>query len=198
MLNTFVELKLFCHPSSLTTFTVNTRFPSCSKPTILKMAEDRRVMYDGFSDKGAHSTEWFEVTKNFLKLAFASDCREAKCLCNRCWNKRTLSEYEIFGHIAKHGFMLNCLVWQQHGEVQAAAPAESNESDDEDRMDDMIVDIGIEYDLGSEDQHPPLEVQNFYRILAASDEKVHDGIELTVLQVVTHLMGMKSKYNFSN
>jgi hypothetical protein len=27
---------------------------------------------------------------------------------------------------------------------------------------------------------------------------VHDGIELTILQAVTHLMGMKSKYNFSN
>jgi hypothetical protein len=27
---------------------------------------------------------------------------------------------------------------------------------------------------------------------------VHDGIRLTVLQAVTRLMGMKSKYNFSN
>jgi hypothetical protein len=27
---------------------------------------------------------------------------------------------------------------------------------------------------------------------------VHDGIELTVLQAVMHLMGMKSKYNFFN
>jgi hypothetical protein len=65
--------------------------------------------------------------------------------------------------------------------VQAAAPAESDGSDDEDRMDDMIADIGMEYDLGSGDQHPSPEVQNFYRLLAASDEKVHDGTELTVL-----------------
>jgi hypothetical protein len=27
---------------------------------------------------------------------------------------------------------------------------------------------------------------------------VHDSTDLTVLQAVTHLMGMKSKYNFSN
>jgi hypothetical protein len=27
-------------------------------------------MYDGFNDKGAHSAEWFEIVKNFLKLAF--------------------------------------------------------------------------------------------------------------------------------
>jgi hypothetical protein len=82
--------------------------------------------------------------------------------------------------------------------VQPPAAAESDENDDEDRMDDMIVDIGMEYDLGSEDQHPPLEVQNFYRLLAVSEEKVHDGTALIVLQAVTRLMTMKSKYNFSN
>jgi hypothetical protein len=27
---------------------------------------------------------------------------------------------------------------------------------------------------------------------------VHDGTDLTLLQAMTHLMGMKSKYNFSN
>jgi hypothetical protein len=42
-------------------------------------------------------------------------------------------------------------------------------------MDDTIADIDIEYDLGSGDQHPPPEVKNIYRLLAASDEKVHVG-----------------------
>jgi hypothetical protein len=62
-----------------------------------------------------------------------------------------LSEYEISGHIAKRGFMPNYLVWHQHGEVQAPAPTESDGSDDEDRMDDMIVDFDMEYDIGSRD-----------------------------------------------
>jgi hypothetical protein len=68
-------------------------------------------MYDRFNDKGAHSTEWFEIVKNFLKLAFAGDCHEAKCPCNRCQNRRMLSGYEMSGHIAKHGFMSNYLAW---------------------------------------------------------------------------------------
>jgi hypothetical protein len=89
-------------------------------------------MYDGFNDKGARSVEWFEVAKNFLMLAFASDHPEAKCPCNRCHNRRMLSEYEMCGHLAKHEFMPNYLVWRQHGEVQAPAPAESDGSDDED------------------------------------------------------------------
>jgi hypothetical protein len=63
-------------------------------------------------------------------------------------------------------------------------------------MDDMIGDIGMEYDLGSGDQQPPPKVWNFYRLLDASAKKVHDGTELTVLHGVTRLMGIKSKYNF--
>jgi hypothetical protein len=80
-------------------------------------------------------------------------------------------------------------------------------------MDDMVVDIERGYDLESEDppsvvdigrgydlesEDPPSKVHNFYRLLAASEEKVHDGTNVTVLQVVTHLMTFKSKYNFSN
>jgi hypothetical protein len=42
--------------------------------------------------------------------------------------------------------------------------AKSGGSDDDDRMDNMIVNIGMEYYLGSRDQHPPPEVQNFYRL----------------------------------
>jgi hypothetical protein len=89
-------------------------------------------MYNGFSDKGAHSAEWFEVAKNFLKLALAADRREVKCPCNRCRNRRMLSEYKMSDHITKHRFMWNYLVWQQHGEVQAPAPVESDKSNDED------------------------------------------------------------------
>jgi hypothetical protein len=55
------------------------------------MADDRWAMYDRFSDKGAHSAEWFEIMKNFLKLAFAGHHREAKCTCNRRQNCDVLS-----------------------------------------------------------------------------------------------------------
>jgi hypothetical protein len=42
------------------------------------------------------------------------------------------------------------------------------------------------------------EVQQFYKLLEALDAKVHEGTNVTILQVVTRLMVMKSKYNFSN
>jgi hypothetical protein len=40
--------------------------------------------------------------------------------------------------------------------------------------------------------------QRSYMLLTASDEKVHDGTDLTVLQAMTCLMVMKLKYNFLN
>jgi hypothetical protein len=36
------------------------------------------------------------------------------------------------------------------------------------------------------------------RLHAASDEMVHHGTDVTILQVVTRLMPLKSKYNLSN
>jgi hypothetical protein len=65
-----------------------------------------------------------------------------------------------------------------------------------DEMDNMVVDIGRGYDLESVDLSP--KVQNFYVLLVASEEKVNDGTDVTVLQAVTRLMVMESKYTFSN
>jgi hypothetical protein len=136
-------------------------------------------IYDGFSDTGKHSVEWIQITKEFLKLAFAGGHREASCPCNRCENRRMLLEYEVSAHLAKKGFMSNYLLWHQHGEVQPTVADESDANDNVDQMDDMLADIGRGYDIESEDQ--PLEVQNFYRLLAASEEKVHDDTNVTVL-----------------
>jgi hypothetical protein len=65
------------------------------------MADERQTMYYGFSDTGKDSTELVQITKEFLKLAFASGRREACCPCSRCENKRMLSEYEMSAHLTK-------------------------------------------------------------------------------------------------
>jgi hypothetical protein len=80
--------------------------------------------------------------------------------------------------------------------VQPVVADESDGNDDVNWMNDMAANIGRRYDLLSED--PPPEVQNFYRLLVASEEKVHDGTDVTILHAVAHLMAFKSKYNFSN
>jgi hypothetical protein len=98
-------------------------------------------MHDGFSDIGKYFTEWVWITKEFLKLAFACGHHEASCLCNRCENRRILSEYEMSTHFAKKGFMVNYLLWHQHREVRPTVVDESDGNGDVDRMDDMVPDI---------------------------------------------------------
>jgi hypothetical protein len=63
--------------------------------------------------------------------------------------------------------------------VWPAVADESDGNDDIDQMDDMVADIRRGYNLVFEDPLP--EVKNFYRLLAASEEKVHDGTDMTVL-----------------
>jgi hypothetical protein len=136
-------------------------------------------MTDGrFSDKGAHFAKWVLIINDILKLAFAGDGHKAKCCA---------IGVRIEGCCLSMRFMSNYLVWHQHGEVQPPTTDELNINNDDDQMNDIIADIGTEYDLGSGDQHLPPEVQNFYRLITASDEKVHDGTDVTVLQVVTCL-----------
>jgi hypothetical protein len=79
------------------------------------MADEQRAMYDRFSDTGKQSAKWVRITKEFLKFAFAGGRHEASCSCSRCQNRRMLSEYEISAHLAKKRFMLNYLLWHQHG-----------------------------------------------------------------------------------
>jgi hypothetical protein len=143
------------------------------------MADEQQAMYDGFSDTYKHSTEWVRITKEFLKLAFLVGCSEASCLWSRCEDRMILSMYEMSTQLAKKWFMSNYLVWHQHGEVQPLVADEWDGNNNEDRMDDMVADIGRRYDL--ESRYPLPEVQNFYRLLGTSEEKVHDGTNVTVL-----------------
>jgi hypothetical protein len=163
----------------------------------MEMANDRRAMYDGFSKKSGHSTEWVQIVKEFLDKAFADGCCVAKCLCTICQNYRFLTQDKVQIHLCQEGFMPNYLVWRDHREAEEL-PVELDENEDEDHMDEMVADIGRKYEIGSGEQGEPPKVQNFHRLLAAADEKVHNGTDVTVLQAVTRLMMIKSKYNFSN
>jgi hypothetical protein len=46
--------------------------------------------------------------------------------------------------------MLNYVLWRDHGEVESPAiGVESDGTEDEDQMDEMITNIGREYEVGS-------------------------------------------------
>jgi hypothetical protein len=59
-------------------------------------------------------------------------------------------------------------VWRDHGETEEL-PVESDGNEDEDRMDEMVADIGREYEIVSREHGEPPEVQNFYRLICVSE-----------------------------
>jgi hypothetical protein len=65
------------------------------------MADERWEKYVRFSDTGKQFVEWVQITKEFLKLAFAGGRHEVSCPCSRCENRRMLLEYEMSTHLAK-------------------------------------------------------------------------------------------------
>jgi hypothetical protein len=64
-------------------------------------------------------------------------------------------------------------------------------------MDKMFEAIRPEFDLDTEDP-PTLEVDEFFRLLKASEEPLHEQTKVTVLTFMTRLMAIKSKFFFSN
>jgi hypothetical protein len=55
------------------------------------MANNQMAMYDGYSGKGAHSTDWVQIAKDFLNLAFVGGRHVVKCPCKKCQNYMFLS-----------------------------------------------------------------------------------------------------------
>jgi hypothetical protein len=64
-------------------------------------------------------------------------------------------------------------------------------------MDEMIEAIRPKFDLDTKDP-PMLEVEEFFRLLKASEEPLHKHTKVTMLAFVTRLIAIKSKFSFSN
>jgi hypothetical protein len=64
-------------------------------------------------------------------------------------------------------------------------------------MDEMVEAIWLEFDLDTEDP-PTLEVTEFFRLLKALKEPLHEHMKVTLLAFVTRLMAIKFKFFFSN
>jgi hypothetical protein len=70
-----------------------------------------------------------------------------------------LNQDEVQVHLCQEVFMPNYLVWHDHREVELSViSAELDRNVDDDRMDEMLTDIGKEYEVGSGEQGEPSEV----------------------------------------
>jgi hypothetical protein len=130
-----------------------------------------------------------------LNQAFDGGRRVAKCPCTICRNYSFLTQDEVQVHLCQEGFIPNYQLWRDHGEVEPLViDAELNRNEDDDRMNEMVADIGREYEVGSGEQGQPLEVQNFYMLLGATDEKVRDGSDMmSTWKEMRKMMSIKKK-----
>jgi hypothetical protein len=92
-------------------------------------------------------------------------------------------------------------VWTHHGEIACQRIASMTEEEDDrssdDRMDEMLHAIRLELGTNHEDPTTP-KVQKFFNMLGALEEPLHVQTAVSVPAFVTHLMGIMSKFVFSN
>jgi hypothetical protein len=99
-------------------------------------------------------------------------------------------------HLCKFGFMSGYDVWMHHGETIHQRTASVAE-DEDDRMDEMLDAIRPEHETNREDPHTP-EVQQFFNMLRALEESLHEHTMVSVLAFVICIRSIKSKIVFSN
>jgi hypothetical protein len=73
------------------------------------------------------------------------------------------------------------VVWVHHGkEVSENELVAEDDVTDDDRIDEMLNDICLEFEADFEDP-PTSEVQKFFELIKASEEAVHEHTSMSVL-----------------
>jgi hypothetical protein len=89
-------------------------------------------------------------------------------------------------HLVQNGFTTDYETWVFHGEKYTTVIAEgfANDRASVDRMDEMLEGIRPEFDLDTED--PPMpEVEEFFGLLKALEEPLHEHTKVTMFAFVT-------------
>jgi hypothetical protein len=126
------------------------------------MVDDQKWMYDGWRKNEAHSREWVDKTNKFIEHAFSlSNTEIVRCPCSKCQNGLSHDKKKVSIHICRFGYMPVYEVWVHHGkEVPEYELVAEDDMTDEDRMDEMLNSICLEFEADFEDPHT-LEVQKF-------------------------------------
>jgi hypothetical protein len=117
------------------------------------MGDDRKWMYDGWRNNGAHSREWVCNTNKFIEHAFSlSNTGIMTCPCSKCRNGLSHDKKNVSIYICRFSYMPGYEVWVHHGkEVLANELVAEDAMTDEDRMDEMLNAICTEFEANFED-----------------------------------------------
>lgn len=169
------------------------------------METDRSWMYKGHRKCGEVTAEWISKTTEFLDKAFSRVTGRAGvlCPCNYCNNTRPQTRDMMMKHLCKFGFRPAYTVWVYHGETYPARESDICQStEDEDRvaeidqMDEMIDDVHDAY-VSVEEEDPEPTAQAFFQMLSAATQPLHEHTQVSQLDAITRLLGVKSQYAIS-
>jgi hypothetical protein len=139
-------------------------------------------------------------TDDFIKRAFSlATTPKIRCPCVKCQNTRCADKVILMKHLIKNGFATDYEIWVFHDEKYTAVTIEESANDraGANRMDEVLEAIRPKFDQDIEDPPTP-EVEEFFRLLKASEELLHGHMKVTVLTFMTRLMALKSRFFFSN
>jgi hypothetical protein len=137
---------------------------------------------------------------DFIEHAFSLvTTKKIRCPCMKCQNTRCFDKVILMKHLVQHGFTADYETWVSHSEkyITVAVEESMNYRAGANRTDEMLEAIRPEFDLNTEDP-PTLEAEEFFRLLKASEEPLHEHTKVTMLSFVTRLMVINSKFFFSS
>jgi hypothetical protein len=108
--------------------------------------------------------------------------------------REVCDKFILMKHLIKNGFPIDYETWVFHGEKYTTVAAEESVNDrvGANRIDEMLEAIWPECDLNTKDP-PKQEIEEFFRLLKASEELLHGHTKVAMLTFVTWLMALKSK-----
>lgn len=169
--------------------------------------DDRSWMYERLDNKKQITQSFVNGVFQFLEFAFthASSSREGgqiKCPCTKCCCSNKEDRDTMALHLYKFGFMGDYTNWDRHGEPRkrprvevCITPHDVEMVEESNPFVDMVHDASRPFEL--HDEQPNGEALKFYDLLNSGYEKVYEGCDASILEILTELMYLKSTYGLS-
>lgn len=161
-------------------------------------------MYDGWRSKHDVDLEWVNKTNDFMEATFgdAPAYVQLKCPCARCDNRRAANKEKMGLHLFNNGWTQNYHVWTYHGEVQRVREEVVRQRleacDDDAGVADWLDDVQqAQFAQSRNREEMEEDARNFYEMLDAAGQPLHEHTDVCRLDAVGRLLGLKAELKIS-
>jgi len=167
--------------------------------------EDREWMYMSWRGKRDYDMLFVVKVEEFLEHAFGESAEghsQVYCPCSRCDNKRRKDRFNMGQHIVNLGFTPGYHRWIHHGEAhrirEEVVRPRLEAFDDEAGVPDMMDDYHQAQFADCREKEEMEAASNaFYNMLKSAQRPLHDRTNVSQLDAVGRVMGLKAELNLS-